>query len=223
MQVSLLKNLPPRGAAGLAEFTGILARLHEDAERLTPTDLCRRVAERSGLQAALRAQCRDEASFQRRKGHLDELAEWFRDAPPSAGSLASQLALLAHADRGEPGNSVRLMSLHAAKGLEFRYVFIIGCEDGILPHETSIEEGHVDEERRLLYVGITRAKEALWISHSREAKRWGQLERCRPSRFLDELPVVETHRDGDNVERDSTQHRDRVSAQFNAIAALLGE
>ena len=223
MQVSLLKNLPARGAAGLAEFTGILARLRDDAERLAPSDLCKQVAERSGLNAALRAQCRDEASFKRRSAHLDELAEWFRDAPASAGSLAAQLALLAHADRGEPGNAVRLMSLHAAKGLEFRYVFIVGCEDGTLPHEASIEEGHIEEERRLLYVGITRAKEALWLSHSRETKRWGGVEQRRPSRFLDELPAADLHRDGLDPERDATHRRERASAQFSAISALFDD
>jgi ATP-dependent DNA helicase Rep len=223
MQLSLLKNLPARGAAGLAEFTGILARLRDDAERMAPADLCRQVAERSGLLAALRAQCRDEASYKRRSAHLDELAEWFRDAPPSAGSLAAQLALLAHADRGEPGNEVRLMSLHAAKGLEFRCVFIVGCEDGTLPHEASIEEGRIEEERRLLYVGITRAKEALWLSHSRETKRWGGVEQRRPSRFLDELPAADLHRDGEDPERDMAHRRERAGAQFSAIAALLGE
>ncbi len=223
IQVSLLKNLPARGANGLAEFTGILARLRDDAERLAPSDLCKKVAERSGLLAALRAQCRDEASFKRRQAHLDELAEWFRDAPPSAGSLAAQLALLAHADRGEPGNAVRLMSLHAAKGLEFRYVFIVGCEDGTLPHEASIEEGRIEEERRLLYVGITRAKEALWLSHSRETKRWGSIEQRRPSRFLDELPAQDLHRDGEDPVRDAIHRRERAGAQFSAIAALLSE
>ncbi|HEV2607838.1 MAG TPA: UvrD-helicase domain-containing protein [Xanthomonadaceae bacterium] len=223
MQMSLLKSLPARGAAGLAEFTGILSRLRDDAERMAPADLCRQVAERSGLLTALRAQCRDEASYKRRSAHRDELAEWFRDAPPSAGSLAAQLALLAHADRGEPGNAVRLMSLHAAKGLEFRCVFIVGCEDGTLPHEASIEEGRIEEERRLLYVGITRAKEALWLSHSRETKRWGGVEQRRPSRFLDELPAADLHRDGEDPERDAIHRRERAGAQFNAIAALLGD
>ena len=223
MQISLLKNLPARGAAGLAEFTGILSRLRDAAEHLAPADLCKQVAERSGLLAALRAQCRDEASFKRRSAHLDELAEWFRDAPPSAGSLAAQLALLAHADRGEPGNAVRLMSMHAAKGLEFRYVFIVGCEDGTLPHEASIEEGHIEEERRLMYVGITRAKEALWLSHSRETKRWGGVEQRRPSRFLDELPAADLYREGADPERDATHRRERAGAQFSAIAALLGD
>jgi ATP-dependent DNA helicase Rep len=223
MQMSLLKSLPARGAAGLAEFTGILSRLREDAERLAPADLCRSVAERSGLLAALRAQCRDDAGFRRRSTHLNELAEWFRDAPPSAGSLAAQLALLAHADRGEPGNAVRLMSMHAAKGLEFNYVFIVGCEDGTLPHEASIEEGRIEEERRLLYVGITRAKQVLWLSHSRETRRWGGVEQRRPSRFIDELPAADLHRDGADPERDAVHRRERAGAQFSAIAALLGE
>ncbi len=212
----------------MAEFTGILARLHGDAERLEPAALCRKVAERSGLLAELRKQSRGEADFLRRKGHLDELADWFtsdrsHDAPTSAGSLAAQLALLSHADRGEPGNAVRLMSLHAAKGLEFGFVFIVGCEDGTLPHEASLEEGRLEEERRLFYVGITRAKEALHLSHSRETRRWGGTEQRRPSRFLDELPAADLHRDGADPERDAAHRKQRASAQFSAIAALLGE
>ncbi|MBS0463065.1 MAG: UvrD-helicase domain-containing protein [Proteobacteria bacterium] len=221
MQASLLKNLPARGAAGLAEFTDILGRLRDAADRLTPADLCRHAAERSGLLSALRAGCKGEAEFQRRKGHLDELAQWFSDAPAGGGSLAAQLALLAHADRGDAGNAVRLMSLHAAKGLEFACVFIVGCQDGTLPHEASLDEGRLDEERRLFYVGITRAKQCLYLSHCRQAKRWGGIESQRPSRFLDELPAADLLRDGADPEREAAARRERGRVHLDAIAALL--
>mgnify|MGYP006190422111 CR=1 FL=1 len=137
------------------------------------------------------------------------------------GAMAAQLALLSHADKGDAGNQVRLMSMHASKGLEFRYVFIVGVEDGNLPHDASLDEGRIDEERRLLYVGITRAKERLWLSHSRETQRWGEKIRLKPSRFLDELPAEELQRDGADPALDAEHKKERAKAGFDAIRALL--
>jgi len=224
--VTLVRQLTPRAAAGLGEFARILKGLREAARRMPPPDLVRHLVEVSGMAAALRAQCRDEASFQRRRANLDELADWFSDeggAPLGPGELAAQLALLTHADRGEPGEAVRLMSLHASKGLEFRYVFIVGVEDGNLPHEASLEEGQLEEERRLMYVGITRAQKGLWLSHSAEVRRWGQTASLSPSRFIDELPAEALHRDGADPERDEAHRHERTRAQFASIAALLGD
>ena len=113
------------------------------------------------------------------------------------------------------------MSLHGAKGLEFRYVFIVGVDDGNLPHEASIEEGRIEEERRLLYVGITRAKEQLWLSYSRQAQKWGDLLRLKPSRFFDELPADEVQRDGADPVADAARKQERAKAGFDAIRALL--
>jgi ATP-dependent DNA helicase Rep len=222
--MSLLKQLQPRAANGLSGFADLIRGLRSDAQRLPPAELVRQLNERSGLIAALRAQCKTEQLFQLRRGNLDELADWF-DGPRGSGpgELAAALALLSHADKGDPGNQVRLMSLHAAKGLEFRYVFIVGLEDGTLPHEASLEEGRLEEERRLLYVGITRAKEQLWLSHSREAQRWGTKLRLSPSRFLDELPSAELQRDGADPVADAARKQERASAGFAAIKALLGE
>ncbi|HEY0506125.1 MAG TPA: UvrD-helicase domain-containing protein, partial [Lysobacter sp.] len=155
--VGALKQLAPRAANALDGFVTIVRGLRGDAQRLSPADLVRELAQRSGLLQSIREQCKDDASFQRRKANLEELSDWFdggKGAGP--GELAAQLALLSHADKGDAGNQVRLMSMHGAKGLEFRYVFIVGVEDGTLPHEASLEEGRLDEERRLLYVGITR-------------------------------------------------------------------
>ena len=225
--LGLLKQLPARGANALGGFVDIVRGLRSDALKLPPAELVRRLNERSGLLQMLRAQCKDEATFQRRRTNLDELADWF-DGPRSrhgrasgAGELAAALALLSHADKGDAGNQVRLMSLHAAKGLEFRYVFIVGVEDGVLPHEAAIEEGRLDEERRLFYVGITRAKEALWLSHAREAQKWGDKLRLQPSRFLDELPAAELRRDGADPVADAERKQERATAGFAAIKALL--
>jgi ATP-dependent DNA helicase Rep len=225
--IGLLKQLPARAANALGGFADIVRGLRGDATRLPPAELVRKLNERSGLLQMIRAQCKDEATFQNRRRNLDELADWF-DGPGThksrnsgPGELAAALALLSHADKGDAGNQVRLMSLHGAKGLEFRYVFIVGVTDGNLPHEASIEEGRLDEERRLLYVGITRAKEQLWLSYPREAQRWGERQRNLPSRFLDELPIAELQRDGADPVADAVHKQERASAGFAAIKALL--
>lgn len=225
--IGLLKQLQPRAANALSGFADIVRGLRSDAAHLPPAELVRKLNERSGLLAALRAQCKTEQLFAIRRGNLDELADWFDHAGRSGargtspGELAASLALLTHADKNDAGNQVRLMSLHAAKGLEFRYVFIVGVEDGTLPHEASIDEGRLDEERRLLYVGITRAKEQLWLSHSREAQRWGSKLRLQPSRFIDELPAAELQRDGADPVADAARKQERASVGFAAIKAML--
>ena len=225
--VGLLKQLPARSANALSGFVDILRGLRDQASQLPPADLVRQLNERSGLLAALRAQCKSDQMFAIRRGNLDELAEWFEGPSPGRGrnagpgELAAQLALLTHADKNDAGNQVRLMSMHAAKGLEFRYVFIVGVDDGTLPHEASIDEGRLDEERRLLYVGITRAKEQLWLSHSREAQKWGNRVRLQPSRFLDELPAEELQRDGADPVADAERKQERAAAGFAAIKAML--
>lgn len=220
--MGLLKQLPARSANAIAGFTDILRGLRADAARLPPTELVRALVARSGMLEALRVHSSSESLFALRRGNLEELADWFANARGAGiAELAAQLALLSHADRDNAGNQVRLMSLHAAKGLEFRYVFIVGLEDGTLPHEASIDEGRLEEERRLLYVGITRAKERLWLSHAREAARWGGKQRRVPSRFLDELPAAELQRDGDDPVADAARKAERAVAGFADIRALL--
>ena len=102
-------------------------------------------------------------------------------------------------------------------------MFIVGCEEGTLPHEAALEEGSLEEERRLMYVGITRAKTQLWLSYSRQARRFREQVRLQPSRFLDELPAEELQRDGADPVADAARKRERASAGFAAIQALLGD
>jgi len=218
-----LQHLPPRAANGLSAFTDILRDLRQQSAALPAAELVRKLAEKSGLLTDLRNQSKDEASFQRRKANLEELAEWFEGGPrgASAGDLAAQLALLSRNDKDDGGNQVRMMTLHASKGLEFRYVFIVGCEDGVLPHEVSLDEGNLQEERRLLYVGITRAKEQLWMSHSKVTRKFGEQIRLKPSRFFDELPAAEMQRDGADPLADAERKKERASAGLAAIQALF--
>jgi ATP-dependent DNA helicase Rep len=105
--------------------------------------------------------------------------------------------LLEQQDEEERGpDTVQLMTLHAAKGLEFPHVFIIGMEENLLPHRVSVEEGNIEEERRLAYVGITRARQTLCMTTARKRRQYGESVKCEPSRFIAELPEEDLHWQG---------------------------
>jgi ATP-dependent DNA helicase Rep len=220
-----LRQLAARPATALGNFVELMDRLTDAARHMAPADLVDDTLHRTGYAQHLAQSSRDRTLGERKLGNVRELMDWLRAmgrGHARAGDLAAQLALLSHADRDDGGDAVRMMTLHAAKGLEFRSVHIIGCEDGTLPHEGAIDEGRLDEERRLLYVGITRAKELLHLSYSIQGRRWGQTFKQKPSRFLDELPATELHRDGADPEAEAETRRDVAAAQLAKIAAMLG-
>jgi len=221
--IGALAQLPPRAANGLSRFTDILRDLRADMPKLSSGDLVRRLVKDSGLVSELRGACKEESVYQRRLANLEELAQWFEGGPRGASTadLAAQLALLSRNDKDDGGNQVRMMTLHASKGLEFPYVFIVGCEDGVLPHQVSLDEGNLQEERRLLYVGITRAKIQLWMSHSKLTRKFGEHVRLKPSRFFDEIPAEEMQRDGADPVADAARKKERASAGLAAIQALF--
>jgi ATP-dependent DNA helicase Rep len=222
---SVLGQLAARPAAGLAAFTGLIAELARDAAALDGAELLERVIERSGYAAHLAAEVPDTAARSRRLANVAELGEWLRalQRERRGNDLAAALALLAHGDRDDPGDAVRLMTLHSAKGLEFRFVFIVGVEDGVIPHEGGIEEGRLDEERRLLYVGITRAREQLALSFARRRRRFGEILHNEPSRFLAELPTTDLHWSGRNAELDAAHRKELASSHLARLASLLAD
>ena len=107
---------------------------------------------------------------------------------------------------------MRLSTLHAAKGLEFPHVFLVGLEEGLLPHREAIANGNVDEERRLFYVGITRAQRSLHLSFCRRRKRAGEAIECQPSRFLAELAQDDLRWAGDAAVRPTRRRARRRPA-----------
>jgi DNA helicase-2/ATP-dependent DNA helicase PcrA len=191
------------GAAPLRAVQGLrtlLQSLMAGALELTVPELLDRVLQRSGYLEALEAERTIEA--QGRIENLQELVgvaqEYQEQADePSLSSFLQELSLYSEQDaiRGEQ-SLVTLMTLHNAKGLEFRAVFMIGMEEGIFPHSRSLEEAMLEEERRLCYVGMTRAQERLTLTHAASRSLWGARNYNLPSRFLDELP------EDDGVERE---------------------
>jgi DNA helicase II / ATP-dependent DNA helicase PcrA len=169
------------------------------ALELPVPELLERLLEQSGYLEALEAERTIEA--QGRAENLMELVGVAREyqesaEEPSLSEFLQQISLYSDQDALEEERSlVTLMTLHNAKGLEFRVVFLIGMEEGVFPHSRSIEEQGLEEERRLCYVGLTRAQERLVLTHAAARSLWGSRGYNMPSRFLDELPQEEIERD----------------------------
>jgi DNA helicase-2/ATP-dependent DNA helicase PcrA len=205
------ETVPGLGAAAIksvSRFTELIEGLRADFENEPVAELLQALLERSGYLDALRAERTIEADG--RIENLEELVgvaaefdanralEGDQDLSPLEEFLQA-ISLYTDSDDLERGESkVTLMTLHNAKGLEYRAVFMIGCEEGVFPHSRSLEEGNEEEERRLCYVGITRARRRLWLTYARSRRVFGQAGSGIPSRFLPELPDELVEREGTN-------------------------
>ncbi|MBE3549938.1 MAG: UvrD-helicase domain-containing protein [Brockia lithotrophica] len=186
-------DIPRSKAKVLIGFCTLLRDLGARARELPLARFVDEVLEATGYRASLLALPEPE-----RAARLENVQEFlnmassFQALHPEAdlASFLSEMALLTDVDTYEGAEDrVTLLTLHAAKGLEFPVVFIIGLEEGLLPHHLSLEEGNVEEERRLLYVGMTRAKERLFLTYAEYRAQYGSpLRASRPSRFLEEIP-----------------------------------
>lgn len=184
------KDMGGRTGACLGEFAQMLAGLDAVAAESAVTITLQEVMHKSGYVAALNAEGSIEA--QSRLENLQELLtvteEFDRRVGGDLGLFLEEVSLVADVDSlAEGTEGVTLMTLHSAKGLEFPVVFMVGMEDGLFPHARSLDtEEELDEERRLCYVGMTRAREELNLVWARTRHIFGRLEACRPSRFLQE-------------------------------------
>ena len=187
-------------AARVREFAALIEDLREIASTASPAELLEQVLEQTGYRGMLEAERTFES--QGRLENLDELvgvAREFADRGEEDASLATflqEISLYSDSDAlNEPRPEVTLMTIHNAKGLEFPIVFVIGLEEGLFPHQRSLDEGDEAEERRLCYVGMTRAQQSLVLTHAHSRTIFGMRGYNLPSRFLSELPADEVERE----------------------------
>jgi DNA helicase-2/ATP-dependent DNA helicase PcrA len=197
-------EVPGLGTAAVRAFERFMATmafLRERAEQQVPIgDLLDAILHETGYLDGLQAERTIEA--QGRIENLEELVEVAREFDAGAEDdtldlFLQQISLVADADtRRDDEGLVTLMTLHNAKGLEYPIVFMIGCEEGVFPHSRSLDEGTLEEERRLCYVGITRAMRDLYLTFARRRAVFGAQNYGLPSRFLSEIPPDLTDREG---------------------------
>ena len=192
-------GLGPAQARAVNSLRTLLQSLQAGALELAVDELVERTLDRSGYLAGLEAERTIES--QGRIENLQELVGVAREyqetaTDPNLSTFLQEISLFSDQDALRDQQSlVTLMTLHNAKGLEFRAVFIIGMEEGVFPHSRSIEQNELEEERRLAYVGMTRAKEHLTLTHASARALYGNRNYNLPSRFLEELPQEEVHRE----------------------------
>ncbi|BCK05702.1 ATP-dependent DNA helicase Rep [Vibrio cholerae] len=199
-ELGLEQHLGGRGLDNLRRFTEWLVAIADNAERGNTVEAVRALVRDIRYEDWLYETSSSPKAAEMRMKNVSDLYSWIvadleGDNPDqqkkTLKEVVQRLTLRDMMERGEENDdsdAVQLMTLHASKGLEFPYVYLIGAEEGILPHQTSIDEENVEEERRLMYVGITRAQRELTFMVCKERRQFGELIKPSQSRFLDELP-----------------------------------
>jgi len=220
-------RVSPQVGRRVGEFATWLTRFQREHEATPPPDAFATLLSDIGYDDWLEQTAENEKAAERRKENVAELSRWIgrihaRDEQRTTADIVAALTLFDIADRQDDNadfDGVALTTLHAAKGLEYPHVYLAGFEENLLPHRSSIEQDTIEEERRLAYVGITRAKRSLTLTFCRTRKRYGQLESCEPSRFLDELPADELAWDGRVT--DAAANRETGRGTLDQLKRLL--
>ncbi len=189
-----IEGLQPRIRKSMSEFTALIENLRHQKNEISPSDLTVKVIEETGYLAQLQEENTLEAeskieNIKELVSAIKEFEEYSDDT--SLETFLEQVSLISDIDTYEQGEQISLMTLHVAKGLEFKTVFIVGIEEGLLPHvNSSIEGKELEEERRLCYVGMTRAKQRLYLTCASERRLFGNWSWNMPSRFINEAGLV---------------------------------
>jgi len=199
-EFGLMQSLSEKSRLRLGKFKDWVLETAEQIERGDTFVVIEKMISQLGYEQWLRENSKTKEAAERKMKNVSELVDWLKrieakdNGKITLAEIVSKIMLMDIMERNqeeEASDQVSLMTLHAAKGLEFPHVFLIGMEENILPHQNSIETGAIEEERRLAYVGITRAQRTLTFSYCTHRKKYGEISECEPSRFLNELPEAD--------------------------------
>ena len=228
--LGLQAQLSARPLQRLLDFRDWLEGLQRLALAQPPAQVLEQLLRDLDYRDWLRQTSGSDKAAERRWENVRDLVEWLErlqagehrgETLPELVAHLSLMDILERQDEDQAGDRIALMTLHAAKGLEFPVVFLVGMEEGLLPHQSSIEEENIEEERRLAYVGITRARRRLIITTAERRRRGGELVRCEPSRFLKELPEEDLQQEGRGVKLSEEERLARGRASIAGLKALL--
>ncbi len=226
--------LTPQAWQATSQFARMMVEASDNADRGDTVAVIRDLIKQIDYEAWLFEHAASPKAAEMGMANISTLYGWVTDmlkgsetdAPMTLLEVVNRLILRDMMERGEDegaGNQVQLMTLHASKGLEFPYVFLVGMEEGLLPHQSSIDEDNVEEERRLAYVGITRAQRELTFSISRERRQFGEIIQPEPSRFLYELPQDDVEWEFKKPTKTAEQRKAVGAVGIANLKGLLGD
>ncbi len=228
----LIQRITPKAYNALQHFGQWIVQLSDEVIRSEPERAIRSMLAQLHYEEYLYEYATSPKAAEMQSKNVATLFDWVAemlkgndiDEPITLNQVVTRLTLRDMLERGEEddeSDQVQLMTLHASKGLEFPHVFLIGMEEGILPHQTSIDEDNVEEERRLAYVGITRAQQTLTFSLCKERRQFGELLKPEPSRFLAELPADDVQWECDKLPLTQEQVRENTATQLANLRSIL--
>ena len=233
-ELGLEQTLNGRPLEKLQRFTRWIVENSDNAVRGDTNAILRTMVRVMNYEDYLYDNSTSAKAAEMRMKNVTELFSWVNqmiegselEEPMTLAQVVTRLTLrdmMERSDDEDNSDQVQLMTLHASKGLEFPFVFMIGMEEGLLPHQSSIDEGNVEEERRLAYVGITRAQRELIFTYAKERRQYGELIRSEPSRFLYELPQTDLLWETDKKAPSKEEKQQKGKAGVAGLRAMLNK
>lgn len=233
-EIGLEQYLTGKGLDSVRRFTNTISRAADNVKRGDSLGVIHDLIAKIGYHSWLHETSSTPKAAEFRWNNIQELLGWVEkyvdenehEDNPFAAAVAN-LMLRDMLDRNEEeeedSNQVQLMTLHAAKGLEFNHVYLVGMEEEFLPHKSSIENDDIEEERRLAYVGITRAQKTLVFTLCKKRNKFGEVISCEPSRFLEEIPVEDLDWDTKREPLSETEQEALADSNFSMLKSLFND